>query len=187
MSPERPRRSAAVSTGPADKVWRVFTVRSRAEKRVLEHLQARGIEAYVPLRTALHQWSDRKRKVEVPLFPGYVFAKVDERQRLAVLEDAAVVRTVAFGARLAVVPDHEMELVRSLATLPGAVEAVTRRALPIGADVLLTNGPLKGVRGRVTGLPKERYLTVEVSSIHQAIRIQVPSDWAMRPPGPTSA
>lgn len=169
--------------GPRDSVWRVFTVRSRAEKRVGEQLEMYGIEAYVPLRVALHQWSDRKKRVEVPLFPGYVFAQVDERQRLTVLAIEAVVRTVAFGSRLATVPDADVDLIRSLVALPGEVEAVARRALPIGADVLLTNGPLKGVRGRIAGRPRESYLTVEVASIRQSIRVQVPSDWAMQPPG----
>lgn len=168
---------------PDEVVWRVFSVRARAEKRAAERLAAAGIKVYLPLRVALHQWSDRKKRVEVPLFSGYVFAHVDERQRLRVLEDEAVTRTVAFGGVPAVVADDEIALLRTFESMPDQIEAVTQRAFPVGAEVILTNGPLKGIRGHVSSYPKESYLTVDVPSLRQAIRVQVPSDWAMRPPG----
>ncbi|MEM0964202.1 MAG: transcription termination/antitermination NusG family protein, partial [Bacteroidota bacterium] len=78
--------------GPAHRTWRAFTVRARSEKRVADRLSAAGIETFLPLRRALRQWSDRKKWVEVPLFSGYVFARVDERERLVVLETEAVVK-----------------------------------------------------------------------------------------------
>lgn len=165
----------------AARVWRVFTVRPRAEKRVAERLAAMGLDTLLPTRVALHQWSDRKRRVAVPLFPGYVFAHVDERERLDVLTTEGVVRTVGFGGRLAEVSDLEVTLLRGLAETPERVEAVAREAFPPGAAVLLTNGPLKGVRGHVSGYPRDHYLTVEVPSVGQMVRLQVPADWAMRP------
>lgn len=161
--------------------WRVFSVRARAEKRVAERLAAAGIETFLPLRVALRQWSDRKKRVEVPLFPGYVFAHVDERERLAALTDEAVARAVSFGGTPAVVSDREMDLVRALAAMPERVEAVTREAFPVGAEVILTNGPLQGARGHVTGHPREAYLLVEVPSVRQSIRVHVPANWAFRP------
>lgn len=170
-------------TAPRGRLWRAFTVRPRAEKRVAERLAAQDLEVLLPLRTALHQWSDRKKAVAVPLFPGYVFAHVDERERLDALATDGVVRTVGFGGVLAEVSEPEIALIRALAEVPGHVEAVVREAFPAGAEVVLVNGPLKGVRGHVAGHPRDRYLTVEVASLRQAVRVQVPADWAMRPPG----
>lgn len=165
------------------RVWRVFSVRPRAEKRVAERLAAAGLEVVLPLRVALHQWSDRKRRVAVPLFPGYVFAQVDERERLDALATDGVVRTVGFGGTLAAVSDAEVTLLQALANAPEQAEAVAREAFPAGAAVVLTNGPLKGVRGHVLGHPRSQYLTVEVPSVQQAVRLHVPADWAMRPVG----
>jgi len=166
----------------AARAWRAFTVRPRAEKRVAARLRGQGLEVLLPLRTALHQWSDRLRRVEVPLFQGYVFAHVSERERLDALTADGVVRTVGFGGVLAEVSPDEVALIRALAEVPGEVEAVARRAFPAGAEVVLVNGPLRGVRGTVAGHPREQYLTVDVPSLRQSLRVQVPADWAMRPP-----
>ena len=161
--------------------WRVFTVRPRAEKRAAERLAAMGLDVLLPLRVALHQWADRKKRVEVPLFPGYVFAHVDERERLAALETDGVVRSVAFGGTLAVLRADEVAALRALLALPDRIEAVAREAFPQGAEVIVTRGPLKGIRGVVTGHPRGQYLVVQVDSVQQAVRVEVPADWAMRP------
>ncbi len=166
---------------PAARVWRVFYTRPRAEKRVEARLHAAGLDAFLPMRTTLRQWSDRTRRVAVPLFPAYLFARVDERERLAVLEDEGVVKTVAFGGVPAAVPEREMALIRTLAGSPEHVEAVAREAFPVGAEVYVARGPLAGVRGRVAGHPRALYLLVEVPSVQQAVRIQMPADWAVRP------
>lgn len=166
---------------PSSVVWRVFYTKPRSEKKVAERLGAAGHEVLLPMRTTIRQWSDRKQKVEVPLFPSYLFAHVDERGRLDVLQDEAVVKTVHFGGRLATVSAGEIQLLRSLLETPERVEAVAREAFPVGAEVYVVNGPLAGVRGRVTGHPKKLYLTVEVEVVQQVVRIELPTDWATRP------
>ena len=61
--------------------WYVVYTKSKQEKKVAEGLKKLGIEAYCPLVTVMKQWSDRKKKVEVPLINSYVFVNIDERQR----------------------------------------------------------------------------------------------------------
>ena len=166
---------------PAPPVWRVLYTRPRSEKKAAARLAAAGHEVLLPMRATVRQWSDRRQRVTVPLFPGYLFARVDERARLAALQDEAVVKTVHFGGTLARVPDAEIDLIRRLAEQPDRVEAVTRAAFPVGAEVYVSTGPLAGVRGRVAGHPREMYLLVDVPSVGQAIRVHVPTDWATRP------
>ncbi len=132
------------------------------------------------MRTAVRQWSDRRKHVQVPLFPGYIFVHVDERQRLTAVQEDGVVKTVSFGSRMAVARADEIEMLRALQSVPEQIEAVAMRALPKGAEVMLTSGPLAGVRGRILGHPKAQYLLVEAASIHQAVRVHVPADWVMR-------
>jgi len=179
---ERNERDKTSGGGaPAGAVWRVFYAKPRAEKRAAERLAEAGHEVFLPLRAALRQWSDRKKRVEEPLFPGYLFAHVDERARLAVLQDDAVVRCLGFGGRLAVVPDHEVAQMKALQAAPERLAAVALQAFPVGAEVYVARGPLQGVRGRVLDHPKACYLLVEVPSIRQAIRVHVPADWVLRP------
>lgn len=165
---------------PAAPVWRAFYTRPRNEKKVAERLRDRGIDVCLPLRTVLRQWSDRKQKVQEPLFPAYLFAHVGERDRIAVLQDPGVVTTVSFGGRVAEVRDEEIRTLRALEGLPGGAEARVVDAAPPGSAVIVTNGPMKGVRGTVEGSRKPLYLTVSIESIRQGIRLEVPSDWVMR-------
>jgi transcription termination/antitermination protein NusG len=160
--------------------WRVFYPRPRAEKQVRLRLETAGFEVFLPEREVLRQWSDRKKRVREPLFPGYVFALVDERARLEVLQDEAVLRTVSFGGRPSVVPRHEIEQLRALQAVPERIEAVARQAAPVGAEVIVTSGPLKGLRARVGDHQKPLYLLLEVPSIRQTVRVHVPADWVMR-------
>ena len=165
---------------PPARVWRVFYTRPRNEKKVAERLIASGIDVCLPLRTVLRQWSDRKKRVLEPLFPGYLFAHVDERERLAVLQDDGVVTTVSFGGTLAEARQEEIDTLRALEATPKSVEARALDAVPAGAEVIVTNGPLKGARGTVDGSPKAYYLTLLIDSVRQAIRLEVPADWVMR-------
>jgi len=165
---------------PSARVWRVFYTRPRNEKKVAERLTARGIEVCLPLRPVLRQWSDRRKTVNEPLFPAYLFAEVDERERVEVLQDPGVVTTVSFGGTLAEVRPEEITALRALEAVPGAVEARALDATPPGSAVIVMNGPMKGVRGTVTGSPKALYLSVLIESIGQGIRLEVPADWVMQ-------
>ena len=169
-----------MSRPASDRVWRVFYTRPRNEKKVAARLVGAGLEVCLPLRSVLRQWSDREKTVREPLFPSYLFVHVDERERLAVLTDEAIVKTVSFGARLAEVRDAEIDVLRALEAMPGQVEAVARDAFPEGTPVLVTDGPMKGARGTVAGSPRPLYLTLDIPSIRQSVRLQVPADWIMR-------
>jgi transcription termination/antitermination protein NusG len=178
-------RKPQTANGRAGAVWRVFYTRPRAEKQVRERLAAAGHEVFFPEREVLRQWSDRKKKVREPLFPGYLFANVDESARLDVLQDHAVVKTVSFGGNPAIVIEEEIESLKALQAVPDRIEAVARQAAPLGSEVIVTSGPLKGLRARVDGHPKPMYLLLEIPSIRQTVRVHVPADWVMRvPSGP---
>ena len=73
-----------------EKKWNAIYVASRQEKKVFDVLQKKGIQSYLPLVKTLRQWSDRKKMVEFPLLPGYVFVCLtNESQKLAVQQSPA--------------------------------------------------------------------------------------------------
>ncbi|HUF08698.1 MAG TPA: UpxY family transcription antiterminator, partial [Rhodothermales bacterium] len=80
--------------------WRIFCTRSRAEKRVEESLERQAVEVFLPKYAEVHQWKDRKKQVVLPLFPGYIFAHDNERERLDVLRVDGVVRTLTMDGQL---------------------------------------------------------------------------------------
>jgi len=83
---------------------------------VATHLSAKAVENYLPAFEEIHQWRDRKKIVEMPAFPGYVFARFTDggEARLNVLKTPGAVRILGSGERIEPVPDQEIESVRLL-------------------------------------------------------------------------
>src|SRR5690242_16541860 len=81
-------RSVFASAAPGNRLapWLALYTNPRHEKRVKGQLQERGIHCFLPLYHSVHQWKDRRKQVDVPLFPGYVFVNLDSHDRLRVLQ-----------------------------------------------------------------------------------------------------
>lgn len=99
-----------------ERKWLVAYCKSRNEKLSAERLSNAGIEVYCPLRVTMRQWSDRKKKVTVPVFPSYIFVFVNEQERLKVLQDTGVSRFVFWLGKPAVVRKEEMQALKKFLT-----------------------------------------------------------------------
>ncbi len=166
-----------VMTPRRKSLWRVFYTAPRAEKKSASRLEEQGIEVFLPTRVAIRQWKDRKKKVVVPLFPNYLFAHVDERERLQVLRTSGIVRCVSFGGALAEVSPEEIENLRITQNDPGRLEPLTFPMPKEGARVVIEEGPLRGLKGEVVSHRGQTHLVLTVPSIRQAVRINVPAAW----------
>lgn len=152
--------------------WYVLYLRSRYEKRVHEELEKRGIESFLPLVTELRQWSDRKKKVEVPLFPGYDFVHIELSQKPRVLEVDGVVKFVAIGsARPEPVPDEQIESLKLVIAAPKSL----RKENPFkgGALVRVKAGPFAGAQGVVVRSQNATRVVITIESIQQAVSVEV--------------
>ena len=171
------------STEPTTRrAWRVFYTRSRAEKQCEARLAERGVAVYLPTCEVVRQWKDRKKKVVEPLFRNYLFAQVDEAERLRVLKTPGIVRCVSFGGAPAVVDDAEIEQLRIAQQDPERLRLVDFPLPPPGDVVTITEGPLKGLRGEVLQHRGQYHLILRVSAIQQAVRVHVPGAWVHRDP-----
>ena len=94
--------------------WFALYVRSRFEKVVSQTLRNNGFTEYLPLYTKTSQWSDRTKKLELPLFPGYVFCRFDPNRTFSVLRIPSVLHVLSVGSKSAEVPDAEVESIRKL-------------------------------------------------------------------------
>ena len=94
--------------------WHVIYTKPRAEKKVEERLNNFGIEAYCPVKQEVKQWSDRKKKILVPVLPSMVLVNIDEKERNKVFDIPGVVRYMFWLKKHAIVKDGEVASLKSL-------------------------------------------------------------------------
>ena len=137
----------------AVRYWHALYVRSRAEKKVLAQLEDMGIQAYLPLITHVKQWSDRKKKVEEPLFKSYVFVYSNEKEHIPVLNVYGVLKFVTFERAAVVVPENQiLAIKRYIQDYERGEEGRImndNEDLKEGQMVRIINGPMKGLVGRL--------------------------------------
>jgi transcription antitermination factor NusG len=125
--------------------WYAAYTCAQHEKSVAQQLGVRGVTHYLPLYETERRWSDRRKVVRLPLFAGYVFVRMELRNRLEVLQLPGVVRLVGFNAGPAPLEDHEIEGLRQ--ALEEGTRAEPHPYLRIGRRVRITAGPLAGREG----------------------------------------
>lgn len=153
--------------------WYAVHVRSNYEKRVATELAAKGIESYVPAVVEKRNWTDRKKLIEAPLFPGYVFTRFDDApaSRTAVLRTAGAVRILGFGDSLEAVPDTEIEYLQQL--LQANVSILTHPLLREGAWVRIRRGPLKDLEGLLVRVKSEARLVLSVKLLSRSVSTEI--------------
>ncbi len=160
--------------------WRVFYTQARAEKKCEERLGQRGVEVYLPTHKVVRQWKDRKKKVVEPLFRNYIFAHVDEQERLHVLKTPGIVRCVSFGGTPAEVDEGEIEQLKIAQKDPKRLRLVDFPLPGLGEVVTVTEGPLRGLCGEVLDHGSQCYVILRLTAIRQAVRVHVPAAWVRR-------
>ena len=90
----------------SSKSWYAIYVNSRNEKCVYNELKRKNIKSSLPLTSVIRQWSDRKKKVEMPLFRGYVFVKIDiNKDKLNILKTDCVIKFISIKNKPSKIPD----------------------------------------------------------------------------------
>ena len=132
--------------------WYVLYTKPRQEKKVADSLNAIGIEAYCPLVTVVKQWSDRKKKVQIPLINSYVFVNIDEYKREDVFKVYGIVRYIFWLGKPAIVRAIEIETLRN--SLDGVIDSFEIEEIIKDTHITLDKGPFKGAEGIVKHLNK---------------------------------
>ena len=132
---------------PPPTSWYAVYTAPRAEKKVKERLDQQAIDNYLPLQISIRRWSDRKKKVELPLIRGYIFVRVTPRQQLQVSNTPGVVAFLREGGRPAPIPDRQIDTLRVMNE--GADVEVSMEEIPAGTYVRVTCGKLSGLEGEL--------------------------------------
>jgi transcription antitermination factor NusG len=152
--------------------WYAIQIRYRFEKRVATQLTNKGVETFLPLLGEIHRWSDRRKPVNVPLFPGYAFVRVDRSPsvRLGVLHTAGIIGFISFGSEVVAVPGKQIEDLRML--LSQKVPCSLYPFLKVGQRVRLRGGCLDGLEG-ILDQHEEKNLVISIECIQRSVAIKI--------------
>lgn len=129
--------------------WLVVYTRPRWEKKVDGLLKSEGIRSYCPLKRVINQWSDRKKTVDLPLFSGYVFVWVSEREEYKVRQTLGVLNFIYYMAKPAVIRDNVIEKIERLIAANTDCEIVDTREIAPGDRVRIKSGIFHNQEGTV--------------------------------------
>ena len=154
--------------------WFAVYTKSRHEKKADRALRKKNVESFLPAREVISRWKDRKKKVLMPFFPGYLFVNIDLRDRYTVLNTSGVVKILGNNGGPVPIPAEEIEAVRKLmgaglkcAPYPYDIE---------GKEVELIRGPLNGARGKVLRVKGAYNLILSVHLIKRSVSVEVDLD-----------
>jgi transcription antitermination factor NusG len=155
--------------------WYVIAVRARREAHISGILEQMGYEPYLPSYVAVKKYSDRVKKIEQPLFPGYLFIRLDIRYRLPILKLTDVIRFL--GDERGPTPVVEAEIEAVSKSMASNLAWQPWPFLETGNEVTLITGPLCGVEGKLVSLRGDSRLVIGISLLQRAIAIEVDRTW----------
>lgn len=157
------------------KKWLVFYTQSRQEKKVRDLLLRNGFEVFLPLQKVMRQWSDRKKKVEAPLFNSYIFVFESEDKIVNILQTPGIAWNIRYNNKPAELKPKELNTIQrfldsGLLLETGVIEKFNR-----GDSVQVVDGPLKGMLGQVLKTKEEAKFVVALDSIGQSLLATIDS------------
>lgn len=151
--------------------WFALHVRIKTEDRVAAILRAKGYEEFLPL------WNVRRKSVSspTPLFPGYVFCRMNPRAQGLIVTTPGVIRIVAFGGRPAPIAPEEIRSIQIIVN--SGLPISTWRGLHLGDKVQIQDGPLRGAVGIITSIRTKQRLVVSIPMMMRTIAAEIEPDW----------
>ncbi len=166
--------SAPIPGASSDELrWYALHTRARHEKAIERRLREQGMEAYVPTTTEVHRWSDRKKKVEVPLFSCYVFLRcaLSAQDRTRVYQVESVHGFVGMHGSSLPIPDEQIEGIQKVLT-----QTAPWRSYPflkVGQRVRVRGGAMDGVEGVFLSENGDHSLIISVDAIQRSMAVRI--------------
>jgi transcription termination/antitermination protein NusG len=154
-------------------LWYALYTRSRFEKKMLSELTDRRVEVFLPMREILSRWKDRKKRIWVPLFPGYIFVNhVDTPEnRFRILNIPGAVRFVGHEGHAEPIPDEQLLYVRRF--LESSIAIDSYPYIQVGTRVEVIAGPLNGIQGILVEKRGRFRFVLQVDLIRQAVSVEI--------------
>lgn len=151
--------------------WHALYTKHQHEKRVAEHLSARGHEVFLPAYSVLHRWKDRMKLVSLPLFPCYVFINNSLERKLDIVTAPGVFSIVGTSEGASSIPDAEIESIRRILESRSQVEPYPY--LNCGDRVRIVYGTLEGIEGILVRKKSSCRLVLSVELLKKSVAVDV--------------
>jgi transcription antitermination factor NusG len=155
--------------------WFALGLRSNFEKTTAQLLENEGYEVFLPTYRVLRRWSDRDKQIQIPLFAGYMFCRMDINRRAPVQGTPGVVRIIGFGKNPVPVPQNEIEAVRAI--VESRLFSQPWPFLSVGDRVVVERGPLAGTEGFLTRVNGEYRLVASITLLQRSIAVELEREW----------
>lgn len=159
--------------------WFAVFTNPKAEKKVAERLEELGYEVYLPLMTTIRQWSDRKKKVKVPLIKSYVFVRTTAQELRNTLAVQGVVTMLKYLNKPAVIRNHEINNMRILLREEvgeDGFERLSIREISKGEPVEIMYGPFQGLQAEYIQHQGKYSVVVRTEALGSVIVVHVDTD-----------
>ena len=155
-----------------NKKWFAIYVKSRSEKKVLKLLEDIGIESFLPLITRVKQWSDRKKKVEEPLFRSYLFVNIPLNDYYTVLNVNGVVKFITFEKKPVPVPENQIIAIKEYLN-DTELHSINYEDFKEGELVRVKTGQMKDLVGRFVKINGKHRVIIDIEAVGQSLAVNV--------------
>ena len=155
----------------AEPRWYAAYTWANHERRVVQQLSDRRIEYFLPTYRSVRRWKDRRKELQLALFPSYVFVRMPLQDRVRVLQVPGVVDLVSFGGHPAPVADNEIEGLRN--GLAAGKHLEPHPYLRVGRKVRITRGPLAGIEGALVRRKEKLSVVLSIALIQRSVAVEI--------------
>lgn len=151
--------------------WYVAYTFPNAERSIQRTLSKMQIDSYLPLHPVVRNWSDRRKIISAPLFPGYIFIYSSHSERYDALSVRGMIKYVSFDGKPAIVTDEQIESIKRI--LIGEVEVHERPNLIAGSRIRITEGPFCGAEGVLQRVNGNMRLFVLIECLNRSVSVNI--------------
>lgn len=144
--------------------WYAVYTKSRKEKKLYKQYIDAGINAYLPIIKTLKQWSDRKKKVELPMLPSYVFVKALKNELSNILTYEGAVGLVKHERKPAIIPNEQIMLLKKVEKHDLPVSLCSEK-IKEGVSVKVVSGALKSYVGQIVEVKSKKRFRIAIKGV----------------------
>jgi transcription antitermination factor NusG len=159
--------------------WFAVRVKSRSERSVAAIARYNGFEQFLPLYTSRRRWSDRIKSLQVPLFPGYIFCRIDLEYRIQLLTIPGVQHII--GAGKLPLPVDSAEIAALQIAVESGLSLEPWPSLRAGQRVELVDGPLAGLEGVLLEVRKNYRVLLSITLLNRSVAVEIDREWITPP------
>ena len=166
----------SLNTSISEEKWYAVYTRPRAEKLVFQRLAEETIETFLPLQKTFRIWSDRKKLVEKPLLPSYIFVRTSKKNFPRVYNINGVVKFVSFEGQPVSIPQKQIDNLRLLIDSDYEILVSSERFEP-GDNVEVVSGNLSGLTGELIRIGSKNRVVVRIDRLDQNLILKIPKSF----------